>query len=133
MCRVHCYPRTFSEGRSVWAECGGMMRLFDGLTRVDGTRYPMWGPLRGEVRMQSRLTALGPQQWDTRDGELRGHTFHFSCVQMPQQPRVYTVSPQHGQRGEAVYATGALCASYFHAWFTSNPAAAAALFLPESA
>ncbi len=122
-----------SEGRSVWAECGGMMPLFDGLTLIDGTRHPMWGLLRGEVRMQSRLAALGPQQWDTRDGELRGHTFHFSCVQTPQQPRVYTVSPQDGQRGEAVYATGALRASYFHAWFTSNPAATAALFLPESA
>ncbi len=33
--------------------------------------------------------------------------------------------------GEAVYEKGALRASYFHAWFPSNPEAAARLFLPE--
>jgi cobyrinic acid a,c-diamide synthase len=34
--------------------------------------------------------------------------------------------------GEALYAQGAVRASYFHAWFASNPEAAASLFLPEA-
>lgn len=121
-----------SAGRPVWAECGGMMVLFDTLTLNDGERHAMWGLLQGEVCMQPRLAALGPQQWPTRDGELRGHTFHFSSVHTAQVPLAHTESPQGGQRGEAVFAAGALRASYFHAWFASNPAASAALFLPES-
>ncbi len=120
-----------SAGRPVWAECGGMMVLFESLTLIDGECHAMWGLLPGEVRMQSRLAALGPQQWLTRDGELRGHTFHFSSVHTMQAPLAHTESPQGGQRGEAVFVAGALRASYFHAWFASNPAASAALFLPE--
>ena len=60
-----------AAGKPVWAECGGMMPLFDGLTLADGARVPMWGLLPGEVAMQPRLAALGPQRWDTAQGELR--------------------------------------------------------------
>jgi len=115
--------------RPVWAECGGMMPLFDGLTLQDGQRVPMWGLMPGEVRMQHRLAGLGPQAWATRLGELRGHTFHYSVTESPLAPVAMTKGPALTTRQEAVYAHGPVRASYFHAWFASNPEATAQLML----
>ena len=122
-----------AAGKPVWAECGGMMPLFDWLTLADGTRVPMWGLLPGEVAMQPRLAALGPQRWDTAQGELRGHTFHYSLTTSPLAPVAQTVPGSRFGRPEAVYGQGPVRASYFHAWFASNPGATAQLFLPEAA
>ena len=122
-----------AAGKPVWAECGGMMPLFDGLTLSDSTRVPMWGLLPGEVAMQPRLAALGPQRWDTGQGELRGHTFHYSLTHSPLVPIAQTVPGSKFGKPEAVYCLGSVRASYFHAWFASNPEASAQLFLPETA
>lgn len=122
-----------AAGRPVWAECGGMMPLFDGLTLADGVRVPMWGLLPGEVAMQPRLAALGPQRWDTAQGELRGHTFHYSLTTSPLVPEAQTAPGSQFGRPEAIYRQGPVRASYFHAWFASNPEATAPLFLPEAA
>ena len=131
-CR-HSLAAHIAAGKPVWAECGGMMPLFDGLTLADGTRLPMWGLLPGEVTMQPRLAALGPQRWDTPKGELRGHTFHFSLTTSQLEPVALTVPASRFGRPEAVYGLGPVRASYFHAWFPSNPEATAPLFLPEAA
>lgn len=121
-----------AAGRPVWAECGGMMTLFEQLTTADGTTYPMWGLLPGHVTMQKRLAALGPQQLTRDAGTLRGHTFHYSTCQTPLAPVAHTTRggalAAVGQ-GEAVYRQGGVQGSYFHAWFASSPAAAAQLFL----
>ncbi|MFP5325081.1 MAG: cobyrinate a,c-diamide synthase [Gammaproteobacteria bacterium] len=122
-----------AAGKAIWAECGGMMPLFDGLTLLDGTRVPMWGLLPGEVAMQPRLAALGPQCWDTARGELRGHTFHYSVTATPLVPVAHTAPGSRFGRPEAIYLQGPVRASYFHAWFASNPEATAQLFLPEAA
>lgn len=122
-----------AAGRPVWAECGGMMPLFDGLTLADGQRLPMWGLLPGEVAMQPRLAALGPQRWDTAQGELRGHTFHYSRTVSPLAPAAQTTPASAYGQPEAVYRRGPVRASYFHAWFASHPGATAQLFLPEAA
>ena len=122
-----------AAGKPVWAECGGMMPLFDGLALADGARMPMWGLLPGEVAMQPRLAALGPPRWDTASGELRGHTFHFSLTTSPLVPVAQTAPGSRFGRPEAIYGHGPVRASYFHAWFASNPEATAQLFLPEVA
>ena len=131
-CRASLVAHT-AAGKPVWAECGGMMPLFDGLTLVDGTRMSMWGLLPGEVAMQPRLAALGPQRWDTARGGLRGHTFHYSVTESPLVPVAYTAPGSRFGRPEAIYGRGPVQASYFHAWFASNPDATAQLFLPEAA
>lgn len=110
------------------AECGGMMALAEELTDPDGRRWPMAGLLPGAVRMQARLAGLGPQAMDTAAGVLRGHTFHYSRFDTPLAPSAHTLRHPAGTPGEAVYRHGALTASYFHAYFPSNPAATAALF-----
>lgn len=122
-------------GKPVWAECGGMMALFDELQTVDGASHAMWGVLRGSVTLQKRLAALGPQQLGVAGGILRGHTFHYSTCTTPLQPAARTeAAPGRKLRGEgeALYVTGSVKASYFHAWFASNPAAAAQLFLEQA-
>ena len=123
-----------AAGRPVWAECGGMMALCDAITLVDGTRHPAWGLLPGEVRMQRRLAALGPQQLDLQGGGqggvLRGHTFHYSTLESRAAVRAHTARPGEAAApglGEAVYRHGSIHASYFHAWFPSSMASVAQL------
>lgn len=120
-----------AAGRPLWAECGGMMALFERLTDGEGVTHALWGLLPGAVTLQKRLAALGPQALQIDGLELRGHTFHYSTCDTPLQPPWRTHPPQGGAvvgEGEAVYAHGSIVASYFHAWFPSAPRLVARLF-----
>jgi cobyrinic acid a,c-diamide synthase len=120
-----------AAGRPLWAECGGMMALFEHLTDGEGLTHALWGLLPGSVTLQKRLAALGPQALWVGDAELRGHTFHYSTCDTPLQPRWRTRPPGAGPvvgEGEAVYQQGSIVASYFHAWFPSAPRLVAGLF-----
>lgn len=117
-----------ARGLPIVAECGGMMALADGLTDKDGQRWEMAGILPGEVTMQSRLSGLGLHAMPTPQGELRGHTFHYSLLDTAVAPLAHTVRQRTGTGGEAAYRVGSLFASYFHGYFPSNPRAVAALF-----
>jgi cobyrinic acid a,c-diamide synthase len=111
-----------------------MMALFEEIHTVDGQHHPMWGVLPGSVSMQKRLAALGPQQLGVNGGTLRGHTFHYSTCTTPLQPATRTEAAPGRQlrgEGEALYVSGSVRASYFHAWFASSPAATARLFSAE--
>lgn len=124
-------------GRPLWAECGGMMPLFEQLRTADGQDHPTWGLLQGRTIMQPRLAALGPQQLALAGHVLRGHTFHYSSCETSMQASAWTEPPQRNdgvavRKGEAVFVSGTLRASYFHAWFPSAPRAVAALFRPTS-
>jgi cobyrinic acid a,c-diamide synthase len=121
-----------SHNKPVWAECGGMMILFETLIDWDDQSHAQWGLLPGTVRMHKRLAALGPSQLLTPAGMLRGHTFHYSTCNSSASVRQRTARPGQEPKpdaGEALYYSGSLQASYFHAWFPSNPVAAAALFI----
>jgi len=122
-----------AAGKPVWAECGGMMALFDTLVTADGVAHAMWGLLPGRSTMQKRLAGLGPQALRWAGAELRGHTFHYSTSETPHPPATWTTAPvaEGGARarpGEAVHVHGSVRASYFHAWFASDPEATARLF-----
>ncbi len=124
-----------AAGKPVWAECGGMMVLFDTLVTSDGERYAQWGLLPGSVTMHKRLAALGPQQLPLACGTLRGHTFHYSTTETPLHPVARTARPDTDvlpDAGEALWQQGSVRASYFHAWFASCPAAVVALFSPSA-
>jgi cobyrinic acid a,c-diamide synthase len=118
-----------AAGKPIVAECGGMMALADTLADQAGVVWNMAGLLPGAVAMQPRLAGLGPQGLPTPQGILRGHTFHYSKLDTKVEPAAYTVKHPSAIQGEAWYSVGSLTASYFHAYFPSNPAAVAALFL----
>ncbi|WP_426197614.1 cobyrinate a,c-diamide synthase [Massilia sp. DWR3-1-1] len=117
-----------AAGLPIVAECGGMMALAESLSDQAGVVWPMAGVMAGTVTMQARLAGLGSQALETAHGPLRGHTFHYSTLSTSLAPAASTVKHPSGAAGEAVYRCGALTASYFHAYFPSNPAAVAALF-----
>ncbi len=105
------------------------MAMADTLAETGGANWPMAGLLPGAVFMQSQLAGLGSQGLATPDGRLRGHTFHYSKLETAVAPSAHTIKHPSGAQGEAVYRIGSLTASYFHAYFASNPAATATLFL----
>lgn len=116
--------------KPLWAECGGMMALFESITLADGSTAPLWGLLPGRVTMQKRLAALGPQQLAVAGHTLRGHTFHYSTSESNAPVVTRTARPNEAvspDAGEALYQQGSIHASYFHAWFPSSPEAVAHL------
>jgi cobyrinic acid a,c-diamide synthase len=116
-----------AAGLPILGECGGMMVLADSLVDSDGRAWPMASLFPGRVLMQPRLAGLGPQAVATQAGQMRGHTFHYSRLETPLPPAAWTAKHPSGAQGEAVYRAGSLTASYFHAFFASNPDAAASL------
>jgi len=122
-----------AAGLPIVAECGGMMALADSLADQSGAVWPMAGLLPGTVAMQPRLAGLGPQGLTTAAGVLRGHTFHYSKLTTTVAPAAHTIKHPSAIQGEAWYRVGSLTASYFHAYYPSNPAAAAALFTRRQA
>lgn len=121
-----------AAGRPIVAECGGMMALVETLVTREGATHNMAGLLPGSVRMRERLAAIGLQALPLPQGELRGHTFHYSELQTPLDPAAQCVPHRHGA-GEYCYRKGAITASYLHAYFPSNPAAVAGLFTAQGA
>jgi cobyrinic acid a,c-diamide synthase len=112
--------RVFADtNRPVLAECGGMMVLFDTLTTQDGAEHQMAGLLPGKVMMGQRLAAIGLQSLALPEGELSGHTFHYSRIETPLDPVCRCIPYRYGV-GEYVYRHGAILASYLHAYFPSN-------------
>lgn len=117
----------------IWAECGGMMCLFQEIVSVDGISHPMWGFLGGSVLMQKKLGGLGAQFFEFDEGILRGHTFHYSICKTDLPVKILASKKiSRTSSGEALYQLGPIKASYFHAWFSSNYEATASLFLAKS-
>jgi cobyrinic acid a,c-diamide synthase len=116
------------QRKPIYAECGGMLYLLDTLTDKNGHRADMAGLLRGDAVMQTRLQGLGYQSAAFPGGVLRAHTFHHSLIATDLVPIAHGERLHNTSAGEAVFRDGALIAGYLHAYFPSNPAAAAALF-----
>lgn len=117
--------------RPVWAECGGLMSLFDSMMTADGSSHPMWGVMPGQVSMQEKLVALGPHEVSLTTGTLRGHTYHHSHCTTTLVPAGFTRAAAASETNrEAIYVIGNTRGSYFHAYFGSSPVATAQLFKP---
>ncbi|MBF5004641.1 cobyrinate a,c-diamide synthase [Diaphorobacter caeni] len=124
-------------GKPIWAECGGMLALMQELHWPSkALRTPLLGVIPGVVTQHDRLRGLGMQAWQGPWGMLRGHGFHYSTCETSLPVVGHTQRLLDEDRVDAatqlesVYAQGSLRMSYFHAWFASNPVAAAGLFLP---
>ena len=117
-------------GKPLYAECGGMLYLLERLTDRGGGSAAMLGLLPGHAALQDRLCGLGLQQMAFPAGSLRGHTFHYTRLETGLEPIARATRASGAGQGEALYRRGSLLASYFHAYFPSNPLATASLFLP---
>ena len=116
-----------AAGKPILAECGGMMALAETLETVDGKTHTMAGLLPGRTVMQKRLAALGMMGVTLSDNSepVRGHAFHYSRFETTLEPWRRATRTRDQQPGEAVYRVGSITASYFHAYFASNPDAIA--------
>lgn len=118
-------------GKPILAECGGMLYLLESLTDARGHNAAMVGLLPGRATMQERLTHLGMHRVAFPQGELRGHTFHYSRLETTLELVSVSTGRRPDQRGEPIYRDGGLHASYMHLYFPSNPQAVARLFHPQ--
>lgn len=121
-----------ARGMPIYAECGGLMYLSEGITDLEGRRFRMVGLVPAWSVMANRRLTLGYREVrarvDTpvlRRGETaRGHEFHWSVLAepLPADTTAYDVLaapvPREG------YARGNLLASYCHLHFASNPVVA---------
>ncbi|HLI78592.1 MAG TPA: cobyrinate a,c-diamide synthase [Candidatus Binataceae bacterium] len=125
--------REFSESnRPIYAECGGLMYLAEGIRTLDGSMWPMAGLIPGVAVMSPRLQALGYVEVETRAPSIlgpagtrfRGHQFRYSILDQDGAEvlsHLYTVRPKWGPEFEEGYAREDLVASYVHAHWASNP------------
>ena len=124
----------------IYAECGGLMYLTDGIRTLDGALWPMAAIIPGVAVMSDRLQALGYVEVETRADSIigpahahfRGHQFRYSTLEgvdsADRIDRVYSVAPRWGGAPFAEgYRIGNVLASYVHAHWASNPAIAEAL------
>ena len=121
--------------RPVYAECGGLMYLSQGIETHDGRSHSMVGLLPVRSRMFDRLRSLGYVEvtlrekslWGAEGAKLRGHEFHYSELtgnplsQGDWKP-VYQIARRHSQ-GQAVegFQRGEILASYIHLHWASRP------------
>jgi len=133
--------RTFAaHGGVIYAECGGLMYLCEGIRTLDGTLWPMAALIPGVALMAGHLQALGYVEVETNADSIlgpagtrfRGHQFRYSTLEDARggngMARIYNVKPRWGGAPFAEgYRVGNVLASYVHAHWASNPSVADAL------
>jgi cobyrinic acid a,c-diamide synthase len=119
-----------ADGMPIYAECGGLMYLCQGIEAADGRRFPMVGLVNAWAKMgasKARLAYvevevdtpswLGPagQRW-------RGHEYHWSALTAELQPPLYRyLAPYTGYQGVVCGPSRNVVASYVHLHFASLP------------
>ena len=81
--------RLRGRGDVIYAECGGLMYLTEGIKTLDGARWPMAAIIPGVAVMSDRLQALGYVEVETRADSIlgpagtrfRGHQFRHSTLE----------------------------------------------------
>ena len=125
--------RAGERGCPIYAECGGLMYLSQGIVTHSGQRYPMVDLLPFSTRMLERFRALGYREVRLRgDGPLgpsgtvaRGHEFHYSEIEGTQTVSCEKLYEVAGRKNLAPrvegYRVHNSLASYIHLHFGSNP------------
>ena len=116
-----------AAGMPIYAECGGLLYLCEGLVDQQGGRHRLVGLVPATAAMTGGRVALGyAEARARRDSVLlaagdtaRGHEFHWSSLEAPLEQSRWAYELEDG-RGEG-YCRGNLLASYVHLHFASNP------------
>jgi len=125
--------RLLQDDIPCYAECGGLMYLCQSIRLASGEELPMVGAIARKSVMNSERSGLvigyreATALRDTllmRKGEVvRGHEFHYSCLDSPvvEEEAAYAFREQEQVEG---FARGNLLASYMHLSFSGFPLAA---------
>lgn len=125
--------KAVSEGVPLYAECGGLMYLCQGIRDFDGKVFDMTGIIPGVSAMGKKLQRLGYfAVRATNDSilaqtgwELRGHAFHWSQLPPP-PPQDAAYNILEGGEGDEGFIAGPnrnVLASYLHLHFGGNATA----------
>lgn len=127
-----------AAGGAIYAECGGLMYLAQGIETPGGMRHRMLGILPVWTRMLAKRKALGYVEVKLNAAtflgeagdQLRGHEFHYSEL-------IEAATPDHGwqpayetryrRQSETIpagFQRGRILAGYAHVHFGSHPKAA---------
>jgi len=127
--------RFAASGRPLYAECGGLMYLAQGIQRTNGERHELAGLLPAWTAMKDRLKSLGYVEvtlaedslFGKRGRSFRGHEFHYS--ELLDDPcrntgwkSVYRMARRRDDNVLSEgFQAGQVLASYVHAHFASRP------------
>ena len=115
------------DGLPLYAECGGLMLLSEGIVDFEGNRHPLagivpgWSTLdRPRLHVGYRTAVARRSSFLLDAGErLRGHEFHWSRVTaVPAETAAYAIDGEEG-RVEG-FVRGNVLASYLHVHFGSD-------------
>ncbi len=118
-----------ARGKKILAECGGMLYIMESLTDVAGKRVAMMAILSGDGIMRENGGCQGMQIAPLPQGEFRAHAHHRTRCENTLKPIAFGKRLHHSARGEAIYQTANVTASYLHLYFPSNPQAIAKLLM----
>jgi len=123
-----------SGGGLIYAECGGLLYLTEGLKTIDEKQYNMVGLLPVLSRMRKRFKSLGYVEvefekdslFGRRGEKIRGHTFHYS--ELASNPtensewcNAYRLNRRRTKNTEKEgFQKGRILATYVHTHFASN-------------
>lgn len=114
----------FLEEVPIYAECGGLIYLFETLIDHDNNKHKMVGLIKGTIKMEQKKQALGYYEAKLNNSELpllRGHQFHYSQVINMEDPEVsplYQIKkPSEKSWNAEGYKKRSLMASYLHLHF----------------
>jgi len=124
--------QTFADaGKPVYAECGGLIYLSQGVVDADGNSNRFAGVFPAMARMLPWRKSLGYREVtltaDTLLGPagtvIRGHEFHYSELDMPESvPRCYAVTRRGSNESEMEgFQFRNVLGSYVHLHFAGNP------------
>lgn len=104
------------RGGKIFAECGGMMYLCQGILTDDG-EFPMCGvlPYKITARKEDRKLSLGYRRFILNGKECRGHEFHYTQFFGEMPPSIVQVYDAKGNPvSTPVFRYKNVLASYTH-------------------
>ncbi|HVC34909.1 MAG TPA: cobyrinate a,c-diamide synthase [Chloroflexota bacterium] len=120
--------RAVAAGLPLYAECGGLMYLSEGIVGFDGRRFPMIGLIPAWSTMGERLTIGYRTVLARQDGPilhrgetLRGHEFHRSRLETALAPEFAAYSFEEAPSRLEGWARDSVFASYVHLHLGARP------------